>query len=76
MESKIMSILCEICGAEEGELDENLDLFEAGLIDSFAVVEMLVKFEEQLGISLDIEKLSREQIATPALIIKMAEGAA
>jgi len=71
-----MSILCEICGAEEGELDENLDLFEAGLIDSFAVVEMLVKFEEQLGISLDIEKLSREQIATPALIIKMAEGAA
>ena len=75
MESKIMAILCEICGVNEGELDAGLDLFEAGLIDSFAVVQLLVKLEERLGVSLDIEQLRREQIATPALIVKLAEGA-
>ena len=71
MEEKIMLILNEICGAEDGELEPDMDLFGAGLIDSFGVVQLLVKLEEQLGVSLDIEQLVREEIATPAKIIKL-----
>jgi len=68
MEEKIMAILNNICGAEEGELEPDLDLFESGLLDSFGVVQLMVELEEQLGVVLDIATLTREEIATPALI--------
>jgi len=71
MESKIIAIISDICGAEEGELELDLDLFESGLMDSFAVVQMAVEIETELGIELDIEGLTRKEIATPALIIAL-----
>ncbi|MCL2035368.1 MAG: D-alanine--poly(phosphoribitol) ligase subunit DltC [Oscillospiraceae bacterium] len=73
MEYKIMQILNEVCGAEDGELKPDLDLFETGLLDSFAVVQLLVEFEERLHVTLDIETLRREDIATPALIVRLLE---
>lgn len=75
MEEKIMAILNDICGAEDGELEADMDLFEAGLLDSFGVVRLIVELEAQLGISLDIEQLPRGEIATPARIIRLAEQA-
>jgi D-alanine--poly(phosphoribitol) ligase subunit 2 len=75
VKDKIMAIICDICGAEQGELDENMDIIEAGLIDSFGVVQLLVKLEEEVGITLDIEDLRRHEIATPAQVIHMAEQA-
>ncbi len=70
MEEKIMAILNDICGAESGELTPDLELFESGLLDSFAVVQLLVRLEEELMVTLDIETLKREDIATPSLLIK------
>ena len=75
MDEQIMVILSELCGAEPGELEEDMALFEMGLLDSFAVVQLLVEFEEKLGVSLDIEQLNREMIATPAKIIALVERA-
>lgn len=76
MEATILAILCDICGAEEGELTPDLDLFGTGLLDSFGVVQLLVALEEQLGVTLDIAALSREEIATPAkLAARVAEEA-
>ena len=74
MKEKIMEILSEICGAEEGELEPDLDLFGEGLLDSFGVVRLLVEVESRLQIVLDIETLTREEIATPALLVKRIEG--
>ena len=71
MEEKVMTILSDICGVEAEDLEPDLDLFELGLLDSFAVVQLLVKLEEVFAVSLDIEQLSREEIATPALIISL-----
>jgi D-alanine--poly(phosphoribitol) ligase subunit 2 len=68
MEEQIIEILNDICGAEPGELEPDLDLFENGLLDSFGVVQLLVKLEERFGLKLDIEQFSRSDIATPALI--------
>lgn len=72
METKIMAILNEICGAEDGELSLDMDLFKTGLIDSFAIVQLLVMLEEQCGVVWDIETLTRDEIATPAKIIRKA----
>ena len=71
MESKIITIISNICGAGDGELDLDLDLFEAALLDSFAIVQMSVELEEAFGVTLDLENLTREQIATPARIIEL-----
>ena len=74
MEEKIIAIISGICGADAGELKMDLDLFESGLMDSFAVVQMAVEVESALGIELDIENLTRAQIATPALIVALVRG--
>ena len=75
MEETILKILCEICGAEDGELEPDMRLFDEGLLDSFAVVQLLVALEEQLGVALDIEALTRDDIATPALIAERVRQA-
>lgn len=76
MNQTIMEILNEICGAEDGELEPDTDLFEAGLLDSFGVVQLLVRLEDELGAVLDIESLTREMIATPARITNIVENMA
>ena len=73
MDEKILAILAELCGAEADELEMDLDLFESGLLDSFGVVQLLVRLDEELNISLDIEQLRRDEAATPAQIIRLAE---
>jgi len=73
MESTIINIISEICGAQDGELELELDLFEAALLDSFAIVQMSVELEEAFGVTLDLENLTREQIATPARIIDLVQ---
>lgn len=71
MEEKVMKILAEIYGAEDGEMEADMDLFEMGALDSFGVVQLLVELEEQLGVTLEMELLSREDIATPSKIAEL-----
>lgn len=70
MLEQVITILNDIVGAGEGELEPDMDLFESGLLDSFGVVQLLVELEARLGIVLDIATLTREEIATPALIVE------
>jgi D-alanine--poly(phosphoribitol) ligase subunit 2 len=71
MEETVMAILCDICGAAPGELEPRLDMFEAGLLDSFGVVQLLAAVEEKLGLAPDIETLTRPDIATPERVIAL-----
>ncbi len=72
MIEKIIEILNEICGADEGEILPETELFEEGILDSFGVVQLIVELET-LGKSLDIASLQREDIATPAKIAALME---
>ena len=63
-----MVILNTLCGAEPGEIEPDLDLFESGLLDSFAVIQLIVELESAFAISMGIETLTREEMATPARI--------
>lgn len=75
MVKQVIAILNDIVGAEEGELEADLDLFETGLLDSFGVVQLFVELEEQFHVVLDIAAFTREEIATPSLIAKRVEQA-
>ncbi len=72
MEEKILKILAEKCGVEPEDLQEDMDidLFEEGLLDSFAMLGLLVDFEEQLGVKLEITELDRADISSPNKMIE------
>lgn len=72
MEEKILAILAEKCGVEPEDLSEDMDIdmFEEGLLDSFAMLSLIVDFEEQLGIKLEITEIDRKDINTPNKVIE------
>lgn len=52
--------------AETDEIKENmdLDLFDAGLIDSLSTISIILLIEEKLGLTLQPTDFEREDIAT------------
>lgn len=50
-EQEVLDIIAEVCQEESVKETPDMDLFEEGLLDSFGTVEMLVEFEDRLGIS-------------------------
>ena len=68
LENKITNILCDLCGGEPGEIGPDLDLFGEGLLDSFGAIQLVMELEKTFAVSLPIEDIPRERIATPRAI--------
>lgn len=66
---KVLQVIAEVCEDEVVKEEHDLDIFEAGLIDSFGTVELLVQFEEQLDINVPITEFDRDTWNTPNAII-------
>lgn len=47
-----------------------MQLFEEGILDSFATVSLLVEFQDRLNIEVSISDFDRDEWATPNMIIK------
>lgn len=60
----MLEIFIEVIGNDEIAEDLDLDLFEAGLLDSLAIIEVLLKIEEKLGIKLQPTDLERDDMST------------
>ena len=43
MIDQVLTAICEIAGADEGEIAPDTELFEEGILDSFGLVELLVR---------------------------------
>lgn len=72
MEEKVLAILADKCGVEPEDLKEDMDIdmFEEGLLDSFAMLSLIVDFENNLGIKLEITEIDRKDINTPNKVIE------
>lgn len=68
LENKITNILCGLCGGEPEEMEPDLDLFGEGLLDSFGAIQLVMELEKAFSVSLPIEDIPRERIATPRAI--------
>ena len=64
LENKLTNILCGLCGGEPEEMEPDFDLFGEGLLDSFGAIQMVMELEKAFGVSLPIEDIPRERIAT------------
>ena len=64
MKNKVLEIFIEVTGNEDIAEDLDLNLFEADLLDSLAIIEVLLQIEEKLGIKLQPTDLERDDMST------------
>ena len=54
LEETVLDILEEIAGTDEVKENRDVDLFEEGLMDSLATVQLLVELEGQLNVQVPV----------------------
>ena len=64
MKEKVLDMFEEVIGTDEIREDLDLNLFDAGLLDSLGIIEMLLKNEEVFGLKLQPTDLERSDMAT------------
>ena len=67
----VKKILLELIG-DEAFLDSGCELIESGLLDSLAMIELLDALIDE-GVELQITRIDREMLKTPALIQKLVD---
>lgn len=69
----VLDILNDLTGEDlSDKMDENI--FENGLMDSMASVQMLLSLQEKFGIDVPVSEFDRSQWDTPAKIVKKVES--
>lgn len=74
MQETVISIFEDVLGCDEIKEDLDLDLFEAELLDSLAIIEVLLEIEERLGITLQPTDLERSDMDTVNNLTKFLEA--
>lgn len=72
IEQKVIQFLISITG--ESSLDAETELEESGIIDSLGMMDLLVYFETEFGVRLDIADLNPAMFRTPATISRLIES--
>ena len=67
----VKKILYEIC-EDENVYNPDLDLIESGLLDSFAMIELFARLEDE-GIEIQPTRIDREKLRTPKGIEELVE---
>ena len=67
----VKKILYEIC-EDENVYNPDFDLIESGLLDSFAMIELFARLEDE-GIEIQPTRIDREKLRTPKGIEELVE---
>lgn len=73
MREKLLDIMEEVCDDKIVREDPDLNLFEEGLLDSLAIVEVLVAIEDEFGIRLSPTEYENEDLSTVRKIEQILE---
>ena len=73
LEAQLLDLLEEICEEPAVREERDIDLFEAGLLDSMAAIEVLVAIEENFGVEIAPTAVEREEMNTVNKIIHQVE---
>ena len=63
-EQEVLRLLRDVCGTDAIDSERDVDLFEAGLLDSLGVTQLLVSLEDDLGIKVPPTAVERDEIST------------
>ena len=72
-EEQLLKLIEEICADTVVREERDMDLFDVGLLDSMAAIELLVGIEGEFGISIAPTEVEREEMNTVNLILKRVE---
>ena len=72
IEQKVIQFLISITG--ELSLAVDTELEESGIIDSLGIMDLLVFFETEFGVRLEISDLTPAMFQTPASIARLIES--
>ncbi|SEM62125.1 D-alanine--poly(phosphoribitol) ligase subunit 2 [Ligilactobacillus sp. WC1T17] len=73
MQTTILDILEDLTASDEVRNNLDLNLFETGLLDSMATVQLLLELQSQCGIEVPVSEFDRSAWDTPNKIIKQVE---
>ena len=65
----VLNILVDVCEDEIVRERPDLNLFEAGLLDSVGFIQFLVELEERANIRIAPTEVQRSDFATPKMIV-------
>lgn len=74
LQEKVIEIFEEVLGTDEIAEDLDLDMFENELLDSLAIIEVLLGIEEKLGLSLQPTDLERKDMATVNNLVEFLDS--
>ena len=74
MKDQILDILADITGSDEVKKDLDVNIFETGLLDSMGTVQLLLEFQNQLGVDVPVSEIDRSEWDTPNKIIAKVES--
>jgi D-alanine--poly(phosphoribitol) ligase subunit 2 len=69
-EQEMLDMIVDICGDEAAAEERDIDLFEAGLLDSMAAIELLVSIEDRFGVAIAPTELERDAMNTTNKILE------
>lgn len=69
MEEKLVQLIAEVCDTQDVLERRDIDLFEAGLLDSLGAIDLLVEIEEEFGVMIAPTELDRSEMNTVNKII-------
>ena len=64
IEEKVLGMLEDICDDDAVREERDIDLFDAGLLDSMAAIELLVAIEEDFGVQIAPTAVDRDEMNT------------
>ncbi|WP_131067172.1 D-alanine--poly(phosphoribitol) ligase subunit DltC [Clostridioides difficile] len=73
MQETVIEIFEDVLGTDEIREDLDLNLFETELLDSLAIIEVLLEIENRLGIELQPTDLERKDMSTVKNLVKFLE---
>lgn len=73
VEERMLDLIEEVCDDEVIRDERDIDLFEAGLLDSMAAIELLVGIESEFGVMIAPTAVEREEMNSVNKIIHQVE---
>lgn len=74
MKDTVLDILEDLTGSDKVKKDLDVNLFETGLLDSMATVQLLLELQTQLGVDVPVSEFERSEWDTPNKIIAKVEN--
>ena len=73
VEARMLDLIEEVCDDEVVREERDIDLFETGLLDSMAAIELLVGIESEFGVVIAPTAVEREEMNSVNKIIYQVE---